>query len=50
MREPVHQPALGHGLHPGAAEGDDLTADKVAVVPVPQGAEAVRQTACRRIG
>lgn len=45
MCKPVHQPTLRYGLHPRAAERNDLTADEVAVVPVPQGPKTVCQAA-----
>ena len=35
--ETVNQPALGHGLHPGADQRDELPAHEDPVVPVPQG-------------
>src|SRR6185503_10474918 len=40
-REPVHEPAQRDLLHPGAGQGDDLTAQEQPEVAVPQRAEAV---------
>jgi len=37
MAQPIDQPALGHGLHPGSHHGHELAREDQPIVPVPQG-------------
>ena len=46
-RQPVNQPGLRHGLHPGADQGNNLAAEKQPVIPVAEGAEHRRNAALR---
>ena len=43
--EAVDQPALGHILHPGADQGDDLPGEEEAEIAVAQGAEGMGNAA-----
>jgi hypothetical protein len=39
VRHSIDEPCLGHGLHPGADQGDELSAEKELKVAVAQGAQ-----------
>ena len=39
----IDQPGLGHGLHPGADQRDELTGEEQLEIPVPQGAHGQGQ-------